>query len=188
MKEITTSKSSVKNTEFDEEKIIASLLSADDYEDQANELISKRYGFKSFGYRFLLQEGISSELVAKPRYSPVPNTPNHFLGLANIRSNIVPLYSLQPYLTDDDSPRYTMDYALLLSIGKDSLMLHIDEKPVALSPNSLTYSSGEIEFPSDIRNTIIKRYLENENDWYEFDFFGISEFLANDECDTKHSN
>ena len=186
MKEIPLIKSSVKNTEFDEEKIIASLLSADDYEDQANELISKRYGFTSFGYHFLLQEGVSSELVAKPRYSPVPNTPNHFLGLANIRSNIVPLYSLQPYLTDENSPGYITDYALLLSMGKDSLMLHIDEKPVALSPNNLDDSSGEVELPGSMRNTIKKKYLGGGSEWYQFDFFELGEFLSNDECGTGY--
>lgn len=101
--------------------------------------VERCYGFKVAGWQFLVEQGWLAEYVANPVATPLPNAPAICLGMVNIRGNIVPLYNIATLLPTSSLsiPEPSSPQGLLLTKGKDNVMLVIDGKPVGLERQQL---------------------------------------------------
>lgn len=107
--------------------------------------IKRYYGFKVAGWQFIVEQGWLAEFVSHPPYAPLPNAPSTCLGLVNVRGNIVPFYNIASLLTSTPISTSTFPQGLLLSRGKDAVMLAIDAKPVGMKQTELLPTSPLLE-------------------------------------------
>ena len=84
------------------------------------------YGFQVGSYNVLAPLNIYCELLTQVRIESLPNTPEHFLGLTNVRGNLVPVYQLEPLLGDKP---LRPNYALVIGDLKQAGALLINSKP-----------------------------------------------------------
>ena len=57
-----------------------------------------RFGFRVGQLRLLIKPRTHSEVVAQPHIYPIPNVPPWFLGVINLRGNLLPVFALQQLL------------------------------------------------------------------------------------------
>lgn len=55
------------------------------------------YGITIGDYHFLLETSIYCEVIDYKEPAKLPNTPNHFLGLCNLRGNLIPVYQFPDF-------------------------------------------------------------------------------------------
>jgi purine-binding chemotaxis protein CheW len=125
------------------------------------------YGFNLGKWNFLLPKGEFAELISEPNYTQVPNAPTHFLGLANLRGNVLPYYSFSRFFPDiDESATKPQEYALLLGDAINGAMVEIDNKPVAIPMSSLKLvDTNSLELPNSIR-AFVQGVYSNERDFF----------------------
>lgn len=138
---------------------------------------SKVYGFTCSGKHFLLPLGVRAELISKPNFTPLPNAPEHCLGLASVRGSICPLYCL-PFLWGEASENVTVVYGLVVGEGTNAVMLAIDDKP-----NSLDLAEYR-ERPVAHNGALIdacstKLYDNGEKQWLMLDHLQLFRLLVN---------
>ena len=150
--------------------------------EQAAPDLANIFGFTVCNTHFLLEEGTMAELIAKPYCTPVPNTPSHFLGLANIRRNIVPYYSLHGLL--GDLIPEVASYGLLIGRGSQSVMLMVDEKTYGIDSRFLADSQQDLSLPQELRNFVSHRFEYHGKVWGLLDAQGLFAFLSSTDLET----
>ena len=88
---------------------------------------TRRFGFSISGVNLLIAEATYCELLTEFNASPLPNGPDHTIGLTNLRGNIVPVYSISKLL---NLPQNPTGYALLIGQPEVGAALLVDNKPV----------------------------------------------------------
>jgi chemotaxis signal transduction protein len=138
------------------------------------------YSFPVGPWFFLLEEGQSAELIGQPVYTPLPNTPPHCLGLANVRGNIVPFYALHGFVPGAQKPsREQLRYALLLGGTVDGVLLAIDGKPQAIGRDLLVQepqSASKLVEP--LAHVVQQVFRFDNRDWLMLDCDKLTQFLV----------
>ncbi len=94
----------------------------------------RNYGFSVGGWNFLLKQGLYSELLITPEIAPLPGSPPHFLGLTNVRGNLVPVYQLELWLNEPGAaPTTSPRYALIIDAVEKGVALVVGDKPLSVS-------------------------------------------------------
>lgn len=84
------------------------------------------YGFELSGFNCLAPINVYCEILAQLRVEALPNSPNHFVGLTNVRGNLVPVYQLEPFFA---RPLLNHKYAILIGNPSQAGALLIAQKP-----------------------------------------------------------
>lgn len=138
--------------------------------DQQLARLERLYSFDVEGYHFLLPEGQRAELISHVQYTPMPNAPAHYLGLVNVRGNVLPLFSLAPLMRDKrPSPAHNLLYALLIGDSANGAMLVIDEKPGSVDKSDLQRSTLLATNLLELRKCINGVYKHQGKEWYMLD-------------------
>jgi len=90
-------------------------------------VVARRFGFKIGDTHLLVHQGVFSELLVDIQVSPLPNTPEHVEGLANLRGNIVPVYSLTHLIKMEHSKS---KLAFLIGPPENGAAIVINDKPI----------------------------------------------------------
>lgn len=153
---------------------------ASDRRVPTSQIAARCYGFTIAERHFLLDEGQAAELISQPSFTPMPNSPDHCLGLANIRGNIVPYYTIRA-LTNP-APEQALEshrYALLLGDVISGVLLAIDAKPVAVPRDALMQNSQSLSNLGEIPSSIIRNhYSALDRHWLMLDCVKLVQFLA----------
>lgn len=154
-------------------------------DQQANEQqlarLERLYSFSVQGNRFLLPEGQKAELISHVTYSPLPNAPTHYLGLVNVRGNVVPLYTLESFMPGGQSIEHTLLYALLLSDGANGVLVAIDSKPTSIDKLDLQQVTTGTTILSKLRMCIKEVYKHQGEAWHMLDCDALFTFLSDPE-------
>lgn len=143
--------------------------------------IKRYYGFKVAGWQFIVQQGWLAEFVAHPVYASLPNAPSTCLGLVNMRGNIVPFYNMAALIASSPIPDPTSFQGLLLSRGKDAVMLAIDGKPIGLQETALHPASPLLQPSAWLRGAS----AGPEGVWHELNLEALFSALAAAEPETE---
>jgi chemotaxis signal transduction protein len=137
------------------------------------------YSFHIGPWSFLLEEGQFAELISQPVYTPLPNTPQHCLGLANVRGNIVPFYALHVFVPGVQRPsREQLRYALLLGDTVDGVLLAIDGKPLPIGRDQLVQGPPPTsKFSEPVAHFIQQAYRYDNRDWLMISCDKLTQFL-----------
>jgi len=113
----TISKAHIDSTHADAIDVIAKMQSPNKV---------RRFGFSVGQINMLVPEGLYCELLTEHQVTPLPNSPEHVIGLINLRGNIVPVYSISKFLSQ---PKLTPKYAYLIGAPEEGAALLINDKP-----------------------------------------------------------
>ena len=126
----------------------------------------RNYGFSIAGCNIVLPTGLYSEVLIDPAIAQLPNSPAHFVGLTNVRGNLVPVYRLELWL-ERQCPTQAVRYAILIDDWSRGAALVIDAKPQAL--NLADYEQlSELpkDIPRELSPMIEKVYALGGQYWY----------------------
>lgn len=153
---------------------------AADRPEAISQLAARCYGFTVADRNFLLEEGQAAELISQPIFTPMPNAPEHCLGLASVRGNIVPYYSIRTLLDPAvEHAHETHQYALLLGDIINGLLLAIDGKPSAVARDSLMQNPETVSNLGELPSSIIKSHFSaHAHNWLMLDCQKFAQFLT----------
>lgn len=151
---------------------------------QANEQqlarLERLYGFSVHGHRFLLPEGQRAELISHVQFTPMPNAPAHYLGLVNVRGNVVPLYNFASFVSDDQpTAKEDLLYALLIGDSANGALLAIDGKPSSVDKRDLQQTATVAATLLRLKACIRGVYKHQGKEWYMLDYDALFTILSN---------
>lgn len=152
------------------------------------------YGITSGGVNLLLPVGIYSELAFNPVITALPNSPQYFIGLLNMRGNLIPVYDLAIYINIDRQAKNTLaDHSALVNVhsrkaqqviilgkGDDSAALLCDSLPQTFELSINALSNRTSESPSSIKPFVARTFWLNNDDWFELDAVAMFTFFASE--------
>lgn len=141
--------------------------------------LERLYSFEIEGRTFLLPEGQSAELISHVLFTPMPNAPSHFLGLVNVRGNVLPLYSLASFVSDSSKLiEQTVLYALLIGDSVNGALIVIDGKPVPVDKTELQSGAALATTLLPLRNCIEGVYKNHGKECYMLNCDNMFHFLS----------
>jgi CheW-like domain len=115
---------------------------------------SKKYfGFEICGIKFLLDTDVFCEVIIDPKYSVMPNSPEFFLGLQNLRGHLVPIYKLNKFLEKSDSD---VKKILFINRGDSAFGICIDSLPCVLSGDFIA-SGLDVDLDNDFIDFVVDK-------------------------------
>jgi chemotaxis signal transduction protein len=134
---------------------------------QVREEVRARYGFRIGDLGLLINPDIGNEVLTVSSITPLPDAPPGFLGLINLRGNLVPLYELRVRLGMDTRQARTETLALVFGEGEEAVGVVIESFPAVLP--SLRPSPDLPPLPDALQNHVSAGYLQDGMVWLEFD-------------------
>lgn len=156
---------------------LASALAAGS-EQTADKEIQRRvrcYGFSIDNLNFLAPEGLYCELLTGNAISALPNSPNHFLGLTNVRGNLVPVYQLEPLL---ELTLLKSFYTLIFGHPANAAGLVIRKKPQPVDVTDLEGKVTSAALPDVLDKVITRSYQINEQEWHVINHVALFKQLS----------
>lgn len=137
------------------------------------------YGITLNGINILLPIGVFCEFVAQPQVTSLPNSPNYFLGLMNLRGNLAPVYDLTRFIASDrsESPAVARQ-VVILGKGDDCAALLCEAAPKTFDLTYIAFNKDFTQAPDTIRGLLTRRFLIEGAPWFELDFRNTFKQLA----------
>ncbi|MCH9675581.1 MAG: chemotaxis protein CheW [Gammaproteobacteria bacterium] len=124
-----------------------------------------RFGFRAADIGLLIAVQTVAQVVESPTIYSVPNAPEAFSGLLNLRGNLVPIFD-PCYLFD--KPISPAPHVLVIGRGETCFGLKVDTLPVALYPTSALPQMPSV--PRSVRNFVQAAYLLANEVWLDINF------------------
>ncbi len=158
--------------------------------------LETRYGVHMGELNMLIPEHGGSEVLLQPPVFNIPHTPSFFLGVCNIRGNIVPIYDLflayvlnraSEQTNDDDQEQQVPDRRsrsrqkkiLILGSGEQSIGLAIELLPIVIPVTEETQRINELQpLPDRLMKFVLGGYVIDNRHWYEIDFLNLIKDLS----------
>jgi twitching motility protein PilI len=136
----------------------------------------ERYGFQISGMRFLIGQGVASEVLDQTAVYSLPNSPPWLVGLINLRGNLIPVFDAQIFLGLAEHTVSRKRWLLILDRGEKAAGLFVDELPQA-TPIGETLSRLP-PLPEALRPHVAKAYVRDDIVWLELDQQGLFQALG----------
>lgn len=124
-----------------------------------------RFGFRIGPLRLLIQTGTLSEVITHPPIYPIPNVPNWFVGVMNLRGNLIPVFNLH-HLLETGEPGQTQT-VLVLDQGSDGVGIPIDGLPHAVHLGDVLHNIPPL--PEALQEHATAAFTTNGGIWLDFD-------------------
>lgn len=125
-----------------------------------------RYGFRIGEIGLLVDPDCGSEVVGMPPISHLPGSPHGFMGLINLRGNLVPIYELRDLLGLGARKTASDLMMLVFGAGESAVGVITEGYPRALA--SLRPLSSLPQLPEALRDHVSAGYVQDEIVWLEF--------------------
>jgi chemotaxis signal transduction protein len=127
----------------------------------------------------LLPRGIFCEFIASPAITPLPNSPKHFLGLLNLRGNLVPVYDLSSiWLNGDVTFAAANRHIVVLGKGDDAAAILCAAPPKMLDLSFSVAETAVRGVPESLAPFITHMHMLNGEPWFEINFHKTFSWLA----------
>jgi twitching motility protein PilI len=126
-----------------------------------------RYGFRVGTLGLLIPPGMGSEALEMSQATPLPGAPPGFLGLINLRGDLVPLYELRTLLHLGQRGSGVQPMVLVFDQGESAVGMVIEGFPVALS--ALKPLPSLPPLPDALLDHVLAGHEQDEMIWLEFD-------------------
>ncbi|HTT07917.1 MAG TPA: chemotaxis protein CheW [Gammaproteobacteria bacterium] len=125
-----------------------------------------RYGFAVATLSFLLKSGEKVEVIDAIPACPIPNTPQWFAGMINVRGNLLPVFDLKLLL--DLELTTPSRWIMIFGQGSAAAGIHIDTLPTAVHTGEPITPPPAV--PELLRACTTHSYREGETHWIEVSF------------------
>lgn len=126
-----------------------------------------RYGFRVGDLGLLINADTGSEVLAMPAVASMPGALPGFLGLINLRSNLVPLYELRVLIGIEPRRARTETMVLVFDQGDRAVGVIIEGNPRALT--ALRPLPNLPPLPDALQDHVTAGFVQDETVWLEFD-------------------
>jgi twitching motility protein PilI len=154
-----------------------------------------RYGIDIGGVLLLIPQFGGSEVIIQPPVFQIPNTSDYFLGVSNIRGNIVPVYNFfkafnlkHSYRSGNSGSAIPLhdrrnesrqQRILVLGTGEQSVGLIINTLPQAVQISNSTTRISELQpLPDRLAEFVVGGYVVGGVHWHEVDFIQLIRVLS----------
>lgn len=129
---------------------------------------SIHYGIKIGEYNLLVDRALHCEVINFINPAALPNTPDHFMGLCNVRGNLIPLYQLQ---MGKNAKKSEYRYIFIMDKKDKSAALALENLPVRkdLSGLNMKLSRNELETPKETKSQSLEFIRYVSDGYYEID-------------------
>jgi twitching motility protein PilI len=128
-----------------------------------------RFGFRIGQLRLLIQAGAPSEVITQMPIYPMPSVPSWFVGVMNLRGNLIPVFDLHRLLeTGGPSQSKTV---LVLDQGSDGVGIPIDGLPHAVHLGDALHNIPPL--PEMLQEHVTTAYTTDGGIWLDFDHQGF---------------
>lgn len=143
-------------------------------EETDEPLIPLRYGFRVGGFGFILAQEKFGEVMEDIAIHPIPNTQKWFLGMVNMRGNLVPVFDYKLLLNPgDNNLDRKKERLMIMDSGDRAVGVIIDELP---KPVDLGEPEERLpDLPEILEEHVGKAYDCEQQIWLEFDIEGFFE-------------
>lgn len=122
------------------------------------------YGIRIGEYNLLLETSIYCEIIDYKEPAKLPNTPNHFLGLCNLRGNLIPVYQFPETLKDNS--KNNKRYIFIVDKKEKSAALVLNDLPQRCDLKSAIQSALQASNLSVISECSSACYEYDNKTWY----------------------
>ncbi|MFO1351931.1 MAG: chemotaxis protein CheW [Gammaproteobacteria bacterium] len=133
---------------------------------------SARFGFRIGDLRLLIRPDALSEVITQTPIYPVPNVPSWFLGLINLRGNLLPVFDLHQVLGMGEGARNNSKRTvLILDQGKNAAGIPIDGLPQSVALDRQLRNVPPVH--EALEQHTAAAYSTAGGIWLEFDHVGF---------------
>jgi chemotaxis signal transduction protein len=125
-----------------------------------------RFGFFLGQMRLLITPGTHSEVAIQTTICSIPNVPSWFLGVMNLRGNVLPVFDMHQLLQMDNRRR-ELPTILLLDQGSDMVALPIDGFPQSVVLDHKLRNLPPL--PEVLEAHVSAAYAKESTIWLDFD-------------------
>ena len=126
-----------------------------------------RYGFKIGSLGLLIQKNSGSEVIQMPVIWSLPGAPPWFMGLINLRGNLVPVFDLRQVLGLEPAKPGEKPLVLIFDQGEKAVGVTIVDFPKPLT--ALAALPNLPMLPTALNGHVRQGYIKDEMIWLEFD-------------------
>ena len=127
-----------------------------------------RYGFRIGGLGLLIAQGTVSEVLEQVSVYALPNTPIWFMGLVNLRGNLVPVFDVRQFLEIEEDNAQVKRRLLILDQGDKAVGVLIDGLPQSVGTGQAL--SRVPPLPAVLQAHASIAYGYENFVWLEFDY------------------
>ncbi|SMN12473.1 hypothetical protein SPBRAN_1128 [uncultured Candidatus Thioglobus sp.] len=130
-----------------------------------------RHGINIGEQNLLFDKNILCEVALNTEIHPIPNMPRWLHGVINLRGNLVPVFEINTFLTENVQ-RNKKNIIFVINKGANAIGLLIDKLPVTLEideTNEILLNTYEEKTPEIFSGCINKIYALNTDVWLEID-------------------
>lgn len=134
------------------------------------------YRFETGAAHWVFPAGVQAEALAQPDWAPLPGAARVFLGLCNLRGELVPVYQIHSLLGDEPPSSPTV-----LIVGGESgrVGLAVDRLPTRLLIRATDTLATEPErWPETLRSLIVNEFQHQGQSLLQLDVNGLGEALC----------
>lgn len=123
-----------------------------------------RFGFRVGQLRLLIQTGILSEVITQTPIDPMPNVPNWFVGVMNLRGNLIPVFDLHRLLETGEAGQ--TQRVLVLDQGSNGVGIPIDGLPHAVHLGDALHNIPPLH--ETLQEHVTNAYKTDGGIWLDF--------------------
>ena len=124
-----------------------------------------RFGFRIGQIHFLIQTDTLSEVITQTPIYPMPNVPRWFVGVMNLRGNLIPVFDLHHLLETGESAQNQT--VLVLDRGSDGIGILIDGLPHAVRLGEALHNIPPLH--ETLQEHVTTAYTSESGIWLDFD-------------------
>ena len=151
------------------------LTSTSEVTDDPNVL--RRYGFRVGGLPLLHDLSQTVQLTELPQTHRLYSTGAWFIGIANLRGNLVPVFDLKPLIQATGSRRGP-SRMLVIGDGDGAAAILIDGTPIPLALDSTREHFDFASVPEFVRSHVYLAYAHEGEIWLQPDYESLFQALA----------
>ena len=125
-----------------------------------------RFGFALGQLHLLIKPGTHSEVAMQANICSIPNVPSWFLGVMNLRGNVIPVFDVHRLLQADDGHRERRT-VLLFDQGSATVAIPIDGLPQSIVLDHQLHVVPPL--PEVLEAHIPAAYVKEGTIWLDFD-------------------
>ena len=126
----------------------------------------KRFGFRIGQLRLLIHPDVRSEVTMQIPIHSIPNVPKWFLGVINLRGNLLPIFDLHQLLETGQNG-WNKQTILILDQGRHAVGVPIDGLPQSVTLNNAMHNTPPL--PDLLQAHVVTAYMTDGLPSLDFD-------------------
>lgn len=138
-----------------------------------------RHAFSVGGLNLLVSEGTLCEVMDVPQIARVPHTVPWFLGLVNLRGEVVPAFDLARLLGLRPAKQPNTKL-LVIGQGEAAAGVLVNELPTLQRFSPSDRATQHSPLPSALESSVIDCFTRDDKEWFEFSHEQFFNAIATD--------